>query len=142
MFGFANFRVESEGEELWVPSNSRSKKEEKRVSASFDDDSDFAAALLRSNTEAGNVLTKAAFDELWSINNIVYNIETDAGNTFADLCEKEADGTTCAQPFRGPIRFWSSNYTLFQVLPPAVPCCVCCNRRLFGPLQSYTEVLF
>ncbi|CAN0054017.1 unnamed protein product, partial [Choristocarpus tenellus] len=24
MFGFANFRVESEGEELWVPSNSRS----------------------------------------------------------------------------------------------------------------------
>ncbi|CAM9680352.1 unnamed protein product, partial [Choristocarpus tenellus] len=114
MFGFANFSVESEGEKLWTPAESRSKSEEKIILTSFDDDTDFAVLLFTTKIKDGNVLTKTAFDELWIMNNFLYDIETDVGNTFVDLCEKGSDGITCTQPFRGPTRFWSSNYTLYQ----------------------------
>ncbi|CAM9225730.1 unnamed protein product, partial [Choristocarpus tenellus] len=116
MLGFANFTVESAGGKLWTPADSRSKYEEKTIRSFFHDgvEINFVVLLFTTKAKDGNVLTKAAFDELWITNNVLYDIKTDSGNTFLDLCEKESDGVTCRQPFLHPMHFWSSNYTLYQ----------------------------
>ncbi|CAM9850692.1 unnamed protein product, partial [Ectocarpus sp. 12 AP-2014] len=102
-FGFANFRVEADGEDLWVPANSLTKQQEDIILEDFDGGGEFASFLVES--PSGNVLTKESVDAIWELDAIVMAVEVD-GNTYADVCLKELDGVTCEQPFRGITRFW------------------------------------
>ncbi|CAM9814630.1 unnamed protein product [Ectocarpus sp. 4 AP-2014] len=103
--GFANFRVEADGEDLWVPADSLTKQQEEIILEDFDGGGEFASFLVESPSETGSVLTKESVDAIWELDAIVMAVEVD-GNTYADVCLKELDGVTCEQPFRGITRFW------------------------------------
>ncbi|CAM9359667.1 unnamed protein product, partial [Ectocarpus fasciculatus] len=104
-FGFANFRIEADGEDLWVPAESLTKEQEEIILGDFDGDGEFASFLVESPSETGSVLTKESVDAIWELDAIVMAVEAD-GNTYADVCSKELDGVTCEPPFRGITRFW------------------------------------
>eukprot|EP00903_Cladosiphon_okamuranus_P015713 g14505.t1 len=113
-FGFANFRVENDGENLWVPADSTSKTQESIIDDSFtDNSSEYASFLLDSLSETDNILTKESFDALWDVNDIVLSIES-GGNTFEDVCAKQLDGVTCELPFRGVTRFWENDRAIYD----------------------------
>lgn len=113
-FGFANFEIVTAGEDLWVPSDSLSKKQEVIVNTFFEGGFEFAVIIVEDPSDGGNVLTKAALDAVWELDALVLEVETDDGNTYTDLCLTEADSAACEQPFRGVTRFWGSNVTVYQ----------------------------
>ncbi|CAM9170392.1 unnamed protein product, partial [Ectocarpus sp. 8 AP-2014] len=102
-FGFANFRIEADGEDLWVPADSLAYDHKDIIVQDFDDDGEYAAFLVES--PSGSVLTKESVDVIWELDAIVKAVEA-GGNTFIDVCPKELDGVTCEPPFRGITRFW------------------------------------
>ncbi|CBJ26527.1 conserved unknown protein [Ectocarpus siliculosus] len=104
-FGFANFRVEADGEDLWVPADSLTNDQRDIILGDFDGGGEFASFLVESPSETGSVLTKESVDAVWELDAIVMAVKVD-GNTYADVCLKELDGVTCEQPFRGITRFW------------------------------------
>ncbi|CAM9260832.1 unnamed protein product [Ectocarpus sp. 13 AM-2016] len=104
-FGFANFRIEGDEEELWVPGKSLAKDHQSIILEDFNDDGEYATFLVESPSETGSVLTKESVDAVWELDAIVMAIEVD-GNTYDDLCSKELDGVTCEPVFRGITRFW------------------------------------
>ncbi|CAM9899558.1 unnamed protein product, partial [Ectocarpus sp. 12 AP-2014] len=104
-FGFANFRIEGDGEDLWVPTKSLAKDHQSVILEDFNDDGEFATFLVESPSETGSVLTKESVDAIWELDAIVMAVEA-GGNTYADLCSKELDGVTCEPVFRGITRFW------------------------------------
>lgn len=64
------------GENLWVPSNSDSKKQEKLIEEYFDDvNTGYALFLVESPSEDGSVLTKASVDSLWELDAIVLTLK-------------------------------------------------------------------
>lgn len=42
-------------------------------------------------------------------------LQTGAGEVFSDLCVKELDGETCAQPFSGVTTFWGDDFEAYTV---------------------------
>ncbi|CAN0007994.1 unnamed protein product, partial [Ectocarpus sp. 12 AP-2014] len=68
-FGFANFRIEADGEDLWVPAESLAKDQQDIIVQDFDDDGEYAAFLVES--PSGNVLTKESVDAIWELDAIV-----------------------------------------------------------------------
>lgn len=42
-------------------------------------------------------------------------LQTGAGEVYSDLCTKELDGVTCAQPFGGVTRFWGDDFETYTV---------------------------
>ncbi|CAM9198844.1 unnamed protein product, partial [Ectocarpus sp. 12 AP-2014] len=104
-FGFANFRIESKGEELWVPEDSLAKEQESIVLEYFNSDGEYAAFLVESPSETGSVLTKESVDAIWELDSIVMSVQA-GGKTYTDVCSKELDGVTCEPVFRGITRFW------------------------------------
>eukprot|EP00904_Undaria_pinnatifida_P008203 jgi/Undpi1/4512/HiC_scaffold_18.g07866.m1 len=113
-FGFVNFEIETAGEDLWVPSDSLSKRQEVIVNTYFETNSEYALIIVENPSDGGSVLTQESLNALWELDGLVMDIETDEGNRFSDLCTTEPDGVTCGQPFRGVTRFWSSNFTTYQ----------------------------
>ncbi|CAM9613684.1 unnamed protein product [Ectocarpus sp. 12 AP-2014] len=103
-FGFANFRIEGDGEDLWVPAKSLA-KDHQSIILDFNDDGEFATFLVESPSETGSVLTKDSVDAIWELNAIVMAVEA-GGNTYAKVCSKELDDVTCEPVFRGITRFW------------------------------------
>ncbi|CBJ26534.1 conserved unknown protein [Ectocarpus siliculosus] len=104
-FGFANFTIEADGEDLWVPADSLARDHQSIVLEDFDGDGEFASFLVESPSETGSVLTKESVDAIWELDAIVRAVEV-GGNTYADVCGKELDGVTCEPVFRGITRFW------------------------------------
>eukprot|EP00752_Nemacystus_decipiens_P008590 g7670.t1 len=105
-FGFANFRLENDGEELWVPADSTAKKQQSIFVDNFIDNSEYASLLLESPTESDSVLTKERFDALWDLHDIVLTLNS-GDQTYQDVCARDLDGS-CELPFRGATRFWDS----------------------------------
>ncbi|CAM9459401.1 unnamed protein product [Scytosiphon promiscuus] len=112
-FGFANFRIEADGEDLWVPADSISKKQEAIVLENFAGTNEYAAILMESPSETGSVLTKEAMDVLWELDAIVRAVGSE-GETYAELCSKDLDGVTCELPFRGVTRFWDNDVATYE----------------------------
>ncbi|CAN0008284.1 unnamed protein product [Ectocarpus sp. 12 AP-2014] len=102
-FGFANFTIEADGEDLWVPADSLARDHQSIVLEDFGGDGEFASFLVES--PSGSVLTKESVDAIWELDAIVMAVEA-GGNTYADVCAKELDGVTCEPVFRGITRFW------------------------------------
>ncbi|CAM9366798.1 unnamed protein product, partial [Ectocarpus sp. 8 AP-2014] len=97
-FGFANFTIEADGEDLWVPADSLARDHQSIVLEDFGGDGEFASFLVES--PSGSVLTKESVDAIWELDAIVMAVEA-GGNTYADVCAKELDGVTCEPVFRG-----------------------------------------
>ncbi|CAM9415157.1 unnamed protein product, partial [Ectocarpus sp. 8 AP-2014] len=76
-FGFANFRIEGDGEESEKKHDNLGTGRERKEHVSH--------------------------DVVWSL---VVLIEWAGGNTYANVCSKELDGVTCEPVFRGITRFW------------------------------------
>ncbi|CAM9472819.1 unnamed protein product [Ascophyllum nodosum] len=110
--GFVNFEIESDGEDLWVPSDSLSKQQEKAVLSYFNDTSSYAVILMDSPSDGGNILTKEAMDTLWELHSLVLEIETD-GKTYSDICLKQTDGT-CEFSSRAVTRFWGDSFETYN----------------------------
>ncbi|CAM9472608.1 unnamed protein product [Ascophyllum nodosum] len=110
--GFINFEIESDGADLWVPSDSLSKQQEKVVLSYFNDTSSHAVILMDSPSDGGNILTKEAMDTLWEIHRLVLEIETD-GKTYSDICLKQTDGT-CEFSSRAVTRFWGDSFETYN----------------------------
>eukprot|EP00903_Cladosiphon_okamuranus_P022061 g20288.t1 len=112
-FGFTNFRVEDDSEDLWVPAESISKTQQSIVSEYFIENSDYASLLLESPSETDSILTKERLDALWDLHDIVVSVES-GDKTYKDVCSKELDGVTCELPFRGVTRYWENDRAIYD----------------------------
>lgn len=112
-FGFANFRTETDGEDLWVPANSISKEHEDIVLEYFDDASDFAAILMET-PDGSNIITKETFDVLWELDAKIKALTTDSGYSYADLCTTVLNSDECDEARRGATRFWGNDFDVYE----------------------------
>ncbi|CAN0008265.1 unnamed protein product, partial [Ectocarpus sp. 12 AP-2014] len=72
-FGFANFKIEADSENLWVPAESLAKDQQDIIVQDFDDDGEYASFLVES--PSGSVLTKESVDAIWELDAIVMAVE-------------------------------------------------------------------
>ncbi|CAM9472679.1 unnamed protein product, partial [Ascophyllum nodosum] len=110
--GFVNFEIENDSEDLWVPSDSLSKQQEKVVLSYFNDSDDYAVILMDSPSDGGSILTKEAMDALWELHSLVLEIEAD-GKTYSDICLKQTDDT-CVFSSRAVTRFWGDSFETYN----------------------------
>ena len=100
----------SEGEDLWIPPDSKSFVDEKYAAQFFGETPSYATTLLsRLN---GNVITRESFNLLWKSYDVVVAVETD-GLNFNGMCQyrnRETNGCIVS----GPTQFWSNNKTLYD----------------------------
>lgn len=110
--GFANFRVVSEGEKLWVPQDSEAKMDEKFIEDNFGASYRGGSALFVSTRAMNNdILNLEAFEDIWNVHEKAIDVST-GGRTFEDLCAIRDDNDECFT--FGVVQFFSGNRTYYN----------------------------
>jgi len=118
--GFARFRIESRGDNLWVDPNCAPAKNKRWKSATFEKEARNQHLLFYAKGASAldmdtNVITRAAIDEMFQIFDELAQItikdESGTSHSYTDLCLPNGDGTCFMD---GLLRFWFRNSTLFR----------------------------
>ncbi|KAG2483200.1 hypothetical protein HYH03_017935 [Edaphochlamys debaryana] len=113
--GWARFRIESDGEVLWVPQDSKAKHDEDWVKANYVGGGGYAQFLATVNPAysgayGSNALQLSIFSELFSVDSAVRALVVNDGGrsyTWNDVCEVNFNGTC---KYTGPLNYWSMDY--------------------------------
>jgi hypothetical protein len=97
-----NFYVESNMENLYVPSDSLAFLNLKYIKKYFGDEYQ-ELILFEAENFGDNILTKKVFDSLWEIHETIYNVELN-GKTYEDYCVQAGDACFNISP----VNFWEN----------------------------------
>lgn len=112
--GVTQIKIESRTIRIWVDQNSKPMNDRREYNAIYDEESLFALylAIGKDDKPGNNILTKAVFDELFELHDILMDVRTTKGNfSFEELCLRSPAGDCIAS---GALKYWNYDSSFYN----------------------------